>query len=170
MTDPEFRAAFHEHKDAVYRFAWRMTRSATVAEDIAQECFLSLLRLPDRYDPKRGLLRAFLLGVARNLALKHWRSENRWEPLDEERFVAQPMDEGSRETADLVAEAIHSLPALQREALILAEYEELSLEEIACAVEAEVGAVKGRLHRVRENLRRILAPLRDQRRSKTWNR
>ena len=167
MTDPEFRAAFHEHKDAVYRFAWRMTRSATVAEDIAQECFLALLRLPDRYDPKRGLLRAFLLGVARNLALKHWRSENRWDPFDEERFVAQPVDERSREAADLVGEAIHSLPPLQREALILAEYEEMSLEEIACAVEAEVGAVKARLHRARENLRRMLAPLREQRRSKT---
>jgi RNA polymerase sigma-70 factor (ECF subfamily) len=127
------------------------------------------LRLPDRYDPKRGLLRAFLLGVARNLALKHWRSENRWDPLDEEQFIAQPIDQDGRERADLVAEAIHSLPALQREALILAEYEELSLEEIACAVEAEVGAVKARLHRARDNLRRILAPLRDQRRSKTWN-
>ena len=77
MTEPELRAAFHEHKEAVYQFAWRMTRSAPVAEDIAQECFLSLLRLPDRYDQTRGLMRAFLLGVARNLSLKHWRAAHR---------------------------------------------------------------------------------------------
>ena len=81
MTDAEFRDIFREHKDSVYRFAWRMTRSAAVAEDIAQECFLSLWRLPDRYDQKRGLMRAFLIGVARNLALKHWRTENRWAGL-----------------------------------------------------------------------------------------
>src|SRR5947208_2163532 len=123
MTDSEFRDAFHQHKDAVYRFAWRMTRSPAVADDIAQECFLSLLRLPERFDPKRGLMRSFLLGVARNLALKHWRSENRWDPLDEENFVAEPLDEAAGETADLVAEAVHSLPPLQRETLILAEYE-----------------------------------------------
>jgi RNA polymerase sigma-70 factor, ECF subfamily len=166
MTDGEFRTAFDEHKDAVYRFAWRMTRSAATAEDIAQECFLALLRLPDRYDPKRGLLRAFLLGVARNLALKHWRSENRWDPLDEESFAAAPIDGRSRETAEVVSEAIAALPPLQREALILAEYEGLSLEEIACAVEVETGAVKARLHRARENLRRMLAPLREQGRSK----
>src|SRR5882724_11721370 len=89
MTEPEFRAVFHEHKDAVYRFALRMTRSAPAAEDIAQECFLSLLRLPGRYDPARGLMRAFLLGIARNLALKQWNVEHRWDPLDEDTLVAQ---------------------------------------------------------------------------------
>ena len=48
---------------------------------------------------------------------------------------------------------------LQREAIILAEYEELPLEEIARATLVEVGAVKSRLYRARENLRRMLAPL-----------
>jgi len=173
MTEPEFRAVFPEHKDAVYRFALRMTSSAPAAEDIAQECFLSPLRLPERYDPTRGLMRAFLLGVARNLALKQWNLEHRWDPLDEESLVAHPLDASAGEMADLVAAGVHSLPPLQREALILAEYEEMSLEEIACAVEAEVGTVKARLHHARENLRRILAPLREgnERRSKAeWNR
>src|SRR2546429_7229596 len=123
MTEPEFRAVFHEHKDAVYRFALRMTRSAPVAEDIAQECFLSLLRLPERYDPTRGLMRAFLLGVARNLALKQWNAAHRWDPLDEESLVASPVDATEGELAEVVAESVRSLPPLQREALILAAYE-----------------------------------------------
>jgi RNA polymerase sigma factor (sigma-70 family) len=78
MTDAELREAFSQHKDAVYRFAWRMTRSPAAAEDIAQEVFLSLLGKPDRFDPGRGALRPFLLGVTRNLSLKRWLEENRW--------------------------------------------------------------------------------------------
>jgi len=161
MTDPEFRAAFHEHKDAIYRFAWRMTNSAAAAEDVAQDVFLSLLRRPDGFDHTRGQLRSFLFGVARNLALKRWREENRWAPLEEERFIAEPVDAARGETAEIVGAAVRALPPLQREALVLAEYEGLSLDEIAHAVESEVGAVKARLHRARENLRRMLAPLKE---------
>ena len=159
MTDAEFEIAFREHKDAVYRFAWRMTSSLDAAEDIAQDVFISLLRRPDAFDRTRGPLRPFLLGVARNLALKRWRGESRWEELEDEQFAAQPIDITEGETAEMVAKAVRSLPPLQREVLILFEYEELALEEIARVVQSEVGAVKSRLHRARENLRRILAPL-----------
>jgi RNA polymerase sigma factor (sigma-70 family) len=54
---------------------------------------------------------------------------------------------------------VAALPPLQRDALILSEYEDMSLEEIAQATGAEIAAVKSRLHRARENLRRLLAPL-----------
>src|SRR6266851_4261721 len=137
-----------------------MTGSATVAEDIAQDCFVALLRTPERYDAGRGPLRAFLIGVARNVIFNRWRAESRWSPLDDDAFIAEPLDLGRREVAELVAQAVQSLPPLQREALILAEYEEMTMEEVAQAVDAEVSAVKARLHRARENLRRMLAPLR----------
>jgi RNA polymerase sigma-70 factor (ECF subfamily) len=159
VTDDEFRAAFDQHKDQIYRFAWRMTGSSDAADDIAQDVFLLLWRQPDRFDPARGALRAYLLGVARNLTRKRWRDAHRWEELDEERFVAQPVDVERRETAEIVAGAVRALPPLQREALVLAEYEQLSLEDISRIVDAEVGTVKSRLHRARENLRRMLAPL-----------
>ena len=160
MTNAEFAAIFGQYKDSVYQFAWRMTGSATVAEDIAQDCFVALLRTPERYDAGRGPLRAFLIGVARNVIFNRWRAESRWSPLDDDAFIAAPLDLGRREVAELVAQAVQSLPPLQREALILAEYEEMTMEEVAQAVDAEVSAVKARLHRARENLRRMLAPLR----------
>ena len=78
MQDAEFRTIFEAHQDAVYRFAWRMTGAAGTAEDVAQETFLVLWRAPERYDPARGTVRAFLLGVARNLVLKRWHAEGRW--------------------------------------------------------------------------------------------
>ncbi len=43
MTDPEFRAAYEQNKDMLYRFAWRMTGSPIAAEDIVHDCFLALL-------------------------------------------------------------------------------------------------------------------------------
>jgi len=163
MTDAEFEAIFVEHNDAVYRFAWRMTSSPEAAADIAQDVFVSLLNHPDSFDRTRGPLRPFLLGVARNLALKRWRGESRWEELEEERFVAQPIDISVGETAEIVGMAVHTLPPLQREVLILSEYEDLRLEEIARVVQTEVGTVKSRLHRARENLRRLLAPFKPAR-------
>ena len=163
MTDAEFQAAFDQHKDAVYRFAWRISGLPAAAEDITQDVFVGLLRYPDRFDPARGTLRAFLLGIARNLALKRWRAEHRFEPLDDETVVvAEPVDLERGEVGDIVGRAVRALPPLQREALILIEYEGLTLAEVARAVDAEVGAVKSRLHRARENLRRALAPLRNR--------
>jgi RNA polymerase sigma-70 factor (ECF subfamily) len=163
MNGTEFRAAFDEHKDAIHRFAWRMTNSPSAAEDIVQDVFLALLRHPGRFDVSRGQLLSFLLGVARNLALKRWREENRWDAFDDDASaahpIAEPVDLTREETAQLVAEAVRSLPPLQREVLVLSQYEGLSLEEIARMVEAEVGTVKARLHRARENLKRSLAPL-----------
>lgn len=90
MTDADFQRAFDEHKDAVYRFAWRMSSSPAAAEDVTQEAFLALLMHPQRFDPARGSLRSFLLGIARNLTLKRWRAEHRFDALDEDQFMAEP--------------------------------------------------------------------------------
>jgi RNA polymerase sigma-70 factor (ECF subfamily) len=159
MTDAEFQSIFEANKDAVYGFAWRMIGSPEAAEDIAQECFLQLLKSPARYDTTRGPVRAWLLGVTRNLILKRWRTEDRWIPLDGEAFSVDPLSNDCR-IDEVVAHAVQSLPPLQREVLILIEYEGMTLEEAAHAVGADVGTVKARLHRARGNLRRLLEPLR----------
>jgi RNA polymerase sigma-70 factor (ECF subfamily) len=159
MTDAEFRDAFHGHKDVVHRFAYRMTGSSSAAEDIVQDCFLILWRKPGAYDPSRGAMRAFLLGIARNLVLKRWRDDRPQEALEDDAFVFHPLSAGEDGRAEAVEKAILMLPPLQREAVVLAEYEEMSLEEIAHATAADLAAVKSRLHRARQNLRRMLSPL-----------
>ena len=122
MTEAELQGAFDQHKDAVYRFAWRMSGSAAAAEDITQDVFVGLVRYPDRFDPDRGTLRAFLLGIARNLALKRWRTEHRFEPLDDEALAAEPVDLERGEVGAIVGRAVHALRPLQREVVILVEY------------------------------------------------
>jgi len=159
MNDADFREAYGRHKDILYRFAWRMTGSPAAAEDLVQDCFLMLWRNAVAYQQDRGTLRSFLIGVTRNLALKRMHKERPSDELEEETATCGPIDPAGRERGEMVAQAVAALPPLQRETLILAEYEEMPLEEIARASGAELAAVKSRLHRARANLRRMLAPL-----------
>jgi RNA polymerase sigma-70 factor, ECF subfamily len=159
-----FRALYEAHRDVVFRFACRLLASAELAEEITHDCFLHLLRHPGRFDARRASLRTYLCAAARNLALKRMRDALPESPLDElsegagDGFDREPMRELLRaEVVGEVRRAVAALPALQREALILFEYEEMSLSEIAAVVGADVGAVKSRLARARENLRRSLA-------------
>jgi len=127
---------------------------------IAQDCFVELLRHPDRFESARGSLRPFLLGVARNLLLRRWRTEQRLDPIDED-IHGEVIDLTAGPVSMLIGAAVQSLPPLQREALVLFEYEGFTLEEIGTMVNANIGTVKARLHRARERLRHMLAPLKN---------
>jgi len=155
-----FLTLYQRHRTPVFRFAWRLTSSTAEAEDIVQECFLALLGR-DSFDAGRGSLRTYIFGIVRHLAWKRSRLLDREiEELDDRAAAIDPLsDLLTSERAGMVERAVMMLPLLQREALILFEYEELSLEEISAITGAEVGAVKARLLRARESLRRRLAPL-----------
>lgn len=160
-----FLLLYERHRDAVFRFAYRMLGSTAQAEDVTQDCFLSLMRRPDSFDESRATLRTYLLAAARNLSLKSLRRRGNEVAFDE--FSEEPprgrTEEPLRKLLDEelvfeVSRAVANLPPLQREALLLFEYEELSLKEIAQVVETDVGTVKARLHRARARLKRELEP------------
>ncbi|MBD0373515.1 MAG: RNA polymerase sigma factor [Pyrinomonadaceae bacterium] len=160
-----FLLLYERHRDAVFRFAYRMLGQSAQAEDVTQECFLSLVRRPEGFDESRAKLRTYLLGAARNISLKSLRRQGQEVGLEE--FTEEPDLERSEEPlrklldeelAFEVSRAVAALPPLQREALVLYEYEELSLKEVAEVVETDVGTVKARLHRARARLRRALEP------------
>jgi RNA polymerase sigma-70 factor (ECF subfamily) len=151
--------AFDRYHQAIFSFAYRVTRRADLAEDITQECFLALLRGPGRFDEARGSLKTYLYGIARNLVLKNFR-DTRESQADTGGLLLAGDPRSSLDVGLAVERAVAELPHLQQEALVLFEYEGVTLEEIADIVGAEVGTVKGRLHRARESLRRQLAPLR----------
>ena len=97
--------------------------------------------------------------------MKYFRSQGRETAIDDlSDHPTIPRREGplrrllDQELVAKVKEAVADLPPLQREALVLFEYEGLPLSEIATVVGTDVGAVKGRLHRARERLRNSLAP------------
>jgi RNA polymerase sigma-70 factor, ECF subfamily len=160
-----FLLLYERHRDAVFHFAYRMLGRAAQAEDVTHDCFLSLIRRPDGFEGVRATLRTYLLAAARNLSLKSLRRQGQEVALEE--FSEEPEKERSEEPlrklldeelAFEVSRAVTSLPPLQREALVLFEYEELSLKEIAAIVQADVGTVKARLHRARARLKRELEP------------
>jgi RNA polymerase sigma-70 factor (ECF subfamily) len=160
-----FLELYDRYREPIFRFAYRLLGSVEIAEDVTHDCFLSLIRKPENYRPERASLKTYLYAAARNLALKHFRDQGRETALDEVR--EEPRDSPRRgplrrlldeELATQVREAIFSLPPLQREALILFEYEGLSLNEVAEVAGTDTGAIKARLYRAREGLRRILRP------------
>ena len=161
-AQPDTRIEWDETLSHVRRYVTSRVGDRQLAEDITQDVFVALLRDRNRFDPARGSLRALLLGMARNLALKRWRSEHRLDQLDDDAMGAVTVDLDRGPIGEIVGHAVQALVPMQREVVILAEYDGLTLAEIAAAVSADVGTVKARLHRARENLRRALAPLRNR--------
>ena len=160
-----FLLIYERHRVAIYRFALQMLGNNQQAEDVTHDCFLSLMKKPERFNPQTGSLRTYLFGAARNLALKHFRDSSGSFSIVDLKIEPKSRKEQSPlnklvedETAEKVRSAIALLPVLQREALILFEYQEMSLAEIAVIVESDIGTVKSRLRRAREQLRKTLSP------------
>jgi len=160
-----FLGLYERYRVPVFRFAYRLLGNVEAAEDVTHDCFLSVVRNSRNFQAERASLQTYLLGAARNLAMKHFRVAGREGSLEElaEEPRLPPKQEPLRrmldeELATHVRDAVLSLPALQREALVLFEYEELSLNEIARITESDVGAVKARLHRARQGLKSMLRP------------
>ncbi|HET6855325.1 MAG TPA: RNA polymerase sigma factor [Pyrinomonadaceae bacterium] len=163
-----FLDLYDRYREPIFRFAYRLLGSVEVAEDVTHDCFLSLIRKPENFRAERASLKTYLYAAARNLAMKHFRNQGRETGLDE--VSEEPKDSPKRgplrrlldeELAMQVRDAVFSLPPLQREALILFEYEGLSLNEVAQITGTDAGAIKARLYRAREGLRRILQPYMD---------
>jgi len=160
-----FLELYDRYREPIFRFAYRLLGSVEIAEDVTHDCFLSLIRKPENYRPERASLKTYLYAAARNLSMKHFRNQGRETGMDE---VNEEAKESPRrgplrrlldeELAAQVRDAVSSLPPLQREALILFEYEGMSLNEVAEISGTDVGAIKARLYRAREGLRRILQP------------
>ncbi len=165
-----FARLYERHRGLVFRFAYRLSQSPEWAEEITHDCFVSLWQTPQRFRPDAGRasLRTYLCAIARNLVFKRLRRAGYETALEEGTdsvaLNAEPLQQVlTAEVAEAVRQAVAALPWLQREALILFEYEGLSLAEIAEIAEVEVSTIKARLHRARERLRVALAVYRDHR-------
>jgi len=147
-----FRHLYRRNHPPIYRFALHMSGNKAIAEDVTQEVFMALIHHPKSFDPRRGTLGGFLFGIARNQLRKRWGQEQRLVPLPEafeESQVDHDSSHTSFETVGRVRQAVGSLPAGYREAVVLCDLEGMTYEEAASALDCPVGTVRSRLHRAR---------------------
>jgi len=162
-----FNEIYRRYRDRVYNFTYRMTVNRAAAEDITHETFLVLIESAERYQNERGSVLTFLCAVARNRVMNHLRRKHNADVAFDEfdNFDAVENETKSNPLKDLLNQelaariqiCVAALPPLQREVIILREFEELSYEEIANVTGAETSAVKARLYRARQTLARGLA-------------
>lgn len=161
---------YRRRQPTIYRFAYQMSGSVSLAEDVTQEVFLFLMRDGRLFDPSRGALSSFLLGVARNYVLRRLRGEHLLTPLSEELLSQSideqvndpsPLDDLTRsESIESVRKAVLSLPERYREVVVLCELQEMSYGEAAEVLDCAIGTVRSRLHRARALLLNKLRPVR----------
>ena len=150
-----FTTLYRLHHPAVFRFALHMTGDRIKAEEITQDVFVWLIHHPDAFDPARGELGSFLIGVARRFLLRRFQTEKRFVPFDKDHDLAQPESPNEPDTDDL-RRAILALPPRYRETVVLCDLEGKTYEEAAALLECALGTVRSRLHRARGLLSRKL--------------
>jgi RNA polymerase sigma-70 factor (ECF subfamily) len=158
-----FEVYYDRHGGAAYSLAHRIVGDPQAAEDVTQEAFLSIWRSRARYDPTRGSVRAWTLGIVRNRAIDALRREGGRAPkldLDDEaaleRKEAPERTEAEalrRETARQVKGALGALPTEQSQVIELAYFGGFTHSEIARMLEMPLGTVKGRMRLGLEKIR-----------------
>ena len=157
-----FDELFAAHSsDIVAYCSWR-GGAASDAQDAVAEVFLTAWRRLDAV-PEGNAARVWLYATARRVLANQRRSRRRHAALQErlalEAAPARPAHSPDRETA-LVHEALRRLRPVDREALLLAEWEGLSPAEIAGVMGCRAVTARGRLHRARRRFRSIFDELR----------
>jgi RNA polymerase sigma-70 factor, ECF subfamily len=160
-----FELLYDRHGGAAFSLAYRMVGSRNAAEDVTQEAFLSIWRSRLRYEPARGSVRTWVLGIVHNRAVDalrrsavHERRLVAAEGAEEQREAPERTDAEAarRQEAASVRSAIGELPAEQSRVIELAYFGGFSHTEIADMLETPVGTVKGRMRLGLEKLRGAL--------------
>jgi RNA polymerase sigma-70 factor (ECF subfamily) len=156
-------SAFEElviaYQHRIFGVAQRMLGNAAEAEDVAQEVFLRVHRSIAEFRGE-ARLSTWLYAITSRLCLNRLRSaERRWRQDDPDALERVPGEGDAAghlersEVESALREAIAELPEERRIVLVLRDLEGLSYEEIAQALDVELGTVRSRLHRARMDLK-----------------
>lgn len=158
-----FETLVRRHQGVAYRVARRLV-GPDDADDVTQDAFLRAFHRLGHYRGD-GSFRAWVLQIVRNTALNALEAR-RTEPYEaiEELVEAEPAGSArtpvdqleGRERRERLEAKVRLLPPAHRTVLVLRDIEGFSYEEVAAVTETPLGSVKGRLHRARSELIRIL--------------
>ena len=161
-----FALLYERHRLGLLRFLLGLCGEQTLAEEVFQETWLSLIR-SESQQREAVLFKTWLYQIGRNRLIDHWRKSGRKQALSEVYDDAQhgqidPQPEPeqswvlSRDQGRLQA-ALQDLPAEQREVFLLRAHGDLELHEIAELTQSPAETVKSRLRYALQKLRRLLA-------------
>lgn len=154
---------FDRYSTRIYNFAYRFLRSSQAAEDATQEVFVKMLKHAQQFhgDAK---LSTWLFSITANFCRDHLRkADNRPKEGDEVLITLSTPGASpeaaleTRENQRRVQKALEALTPEQREAILLSRYQGLSYQEIAQIAGCSEGAVKTRVFRAMETLKRTLS-------------
>ena len=157
-----FDLIYERHADAAFSLAYRISGSRVSAEEVAQDAFLALWRNGARYEPGRGSVRNWILGIVHNRAIDALRRAVRHDSRragDEglaERLMSPErtdVEAGRRQEAGEVRGLLADLPSDQRRVIELAYFAGFTHTQIADMLTIPVGTVKGRMRLGLEKLR-----------------
>lgn len=160
-TEGAFRAAWERYGTLVHTFCVRALFDRDAAADCVQETFVSAWRSRDRFDPSRGSLASWLVGIARHRVHDSYRVRSRTpQPqasgLDD--ALAVPVENGSSALVErlLLADALATLGERPRQVLELVFYGGLTQTEVAERMSLPLGTVKSDMRRALVRLRNVL--------------
>lgn len=165
MTNDRFRELVEAHQTAVYNLALRMMRDAHLAEDVAQEAFISAYRAFASFrgeNPRAWLMRIatntcydFLRRAARRPTVSYDEPEKEFDAPD--RRTPGPEDTAlQNERERTISDLLMELSPDYRAVLVMSDVQGFTYEEIAAATGANLGTVKSRLSRARARMRDLL--------------
>jgi RNA polymerase sigma-70 factor (ECF subfamily) len=153
-----FDELFSRYKQPVYGFFRRRVIEFTLAEELTQETFIVLLRAATRYEP-RALFRTYLYAIGFRILRAHRRKAAfRATFFGRQNAAHDPSRRDATESGLWVRRAIEKLEAMDREILLLREFEQLSYAEISDLLQLPLNTVRSRLFRARSALRNLLEP------------
>ena len=151
------RFLYVSYADNVYGYVRSIVRDDYEAEDVTQHVFAKLMVVLPKYEQRSVPFAAWILRVARNVAVDHMRAR-RAIPCEEVRELDERKDFGdSQQTSIALREALETLPEEQREVIVLRHLVGLSPGEIAGRMGKSEPSIHGLHHRGRGALRSTLA-------------
>jgi len=161
--DPDaFEVIYDRHSRVAYSLAFRLLGDRQAAEDLVQDAFLAAWRGAGGYEPSRGSVRTWLLGILHNRGIDRLRTSSamlrRQEALEQMELRRPPAPDTASEgveraMGDTVRRELGTLPQAQVEVLTLAYYGGFTHQEISDLLQVPLGTVKSRMRLGLERLR-----------------
>ena len=166
----KLESLFDRHHRSLFHYFLHLTSNRAVSEDLVQEVFFRILKYRHTYQPETSF-RAWLFQIGRNVHMDHiGRHKAEVAMPDESQEFSSPEVPADRQLqakqeAELLHRALASLPREKREVLVMSRFLELKYDEIAIALQCEVGTVKVRVYRALRELGDRFFALRGERAS-----